>query len=278
MSQIGVCEKKSGKSDDNGSELEFTRFRGFKWREKRKEETSCETGEVGKKKNSQTIVEWNSISVEVRVVQKRNKEQENDNAKQSETTRTEIERRVERNECTFLGRPLEEINNRESDPFVCVNLNSQEKERGKKRRRHQTSSEGSGQCEKRRKSCWRLNLVKMNRRRSLRMQGRMPRKKANKRRRRKRRLSVFVSCFSADDVEFFRTAFAREDWSTDWIVQEGLVIGVLVFCCCWFDMVQAQQGSSSECGNGSGNGIGSWVWIFYWSGINCRSTWFWFDF
>uniref|UniRef100_A0A8D8IP30 (northern house mosquito) hypothetical protein n=1 Tax=Culex pipiens TaxID=7175 RepID=A0A8D8IP30_CULPI len=52
MSQIGVCEKQSGKSDDNGSELEFTRFRRFKCREMRKEETSCETGEVGKKKTA----------------------------------------------------------------------------------------------------------------------------------------------------------------------------------------------------------------------------------
>lgn len=44
-------KSKEGKSDDNGSELEFTRF---KWREKWKEETSCETGEVGKKEVEKT--------------------------------------------------------------------------------------------------------------------------------------------------------------------------------------------------------------------------------
>lgn len=145
---------------------------------------------------------------------------------------------MERNECTFLGRPLEEINNRESDPFVCVNLNSHEKEReekGEEDTKHPPM--GSGQCEKRRKSCWRLNLVKMNRRRSLRMQGRMPRKEANNRRRKKRRLSVFVSCFSADDVEYFRTAFALEDWSTGLFKKDSLLgCWIFVVGSIWFKL------------------------------------------
>lgn len=220
-------------------------------------------------------MEWNSISDELgSSKKKRNKEQTNDDAKQSETTRTEIERRVERNECTFLGRPLEEINNRESDPFVCVNLNSHEKEReekGEEDTKHPPM--GSGQCEKRRKSCWRLNLVKMNRRRSLRM-------KRSKQKKKKKKKKTKIVCVCV--VFFGRRCWVFSDGFCSrrlehWIVQEGLVIGVLDFCC-WFDMVQAQQGSSSsECGNGSGNGIGSWVWIFHWSGINCRSTWVWFD-